>query len=725
MKNNVLTFIICFFLFVTSGFVIHSVDAGSSQSVVITAHMPLINSNIKSTEIGSENVTIIWNTSHKTDSTVEYGTTSGYGSTKTDSVKTTTHSIKLTQLTSFTKYYYRIISTVDGVTNTSDGYTFTTTHPVGTVAQSKTADTTITGVDVNTTSGGKQQVNISTSGLTTTHDATSVTVTAPADSGWKSIKYVGSVATATGSLTVTDINSVVMSTKPVETDLGGNIGTASAQIDVPLTKPVSGVAVEQKIIQGATTDTTNAFQLAAASSNLDIKSVAYTVKFENTANLNANLGSAGVTLNLGVSHDWVEANGGRDKIKVFRFGDDGTKEVLSTTYTGSSGSTDNFQAISYKGLSTFGMTAVASTISGGDDNGGGGNTGGGSTGSTGTGGYAATSEGPAVASHASSPVQQALAPVVQEIGRLLAPFQEPTVSTRPISVTGMTVTTKPSGIQTVSIAKGLAEKSGAGVSVYGNVITVRQPDFILTITTSTTPEEENGVISGTASSVELATDPVPASIGIGTVSFSLDTALASVPDNAVITTTVTETIDPGVLNAYQRAAANAGRQVQDVAYSVEVGKTGLTSAGPATVTLTVPPDWVMSRGGTRSIAIAHLADDGTADLLAAEYSGLDKTGAIIFTATSPKGLSSFSLVSMKDMPATTVAGTGETRPVSTPAPTPQKSGVFQEIAGVTGKLVSNNSAAIVVIVAIMIAIGSGIVLYDRRPGTKKKQRKNE
>lgn len=724
MKNNF--FVVCsIYLFIIAfiGILISPAEAASSATINIEGNINFIDYNISSSGIGASTANVTWMTNGYSNSIVDYGTSSSsYGSSKTNTTKAYSHLVQLDSLSEFTMYYYRITSIMsDGTITTSAEKTFTTTRPVGTVAQSKTADTTIAGVDVNTTSTGTQQVNISTSSLTTTHDTTSVTVTAPADSGWDSIKYVGSVASATGSLTVTDINSVVMTTKKVETDLGGNIGTVSAKIEVPLTKPVTGVAIEKKIILGATTDTANAFQLAAASNNLDIKSVAYTVKFENTADLNANLGSAGVTLNLGVSHDWVEANGGRDKIKIFRFGDDGTKEVLSTTYTGNSGSTDNFQAVSFKGLSTFGMTAVASSSGGG----GGDSGGGGSTGGSGGGGYAATSEGPAIASRSAGPVQQALAPVIQEIGRLLAPLQEPTTTSLPISVTGMTVTTKPSGIQTVSIATGLAAKSGSAVSVTGNTITMRQPDFTLIFTTSTTPEQENGVISGTVSSVELATAPVPASTSIGTISFSLDTALASVPENAVITTTVTETIDPNLLNAYQMAAVNAGKQIEDVAYNVEVRKTGLSSTGPATVTLTVPPDWVMSRGGTRSIAVAHLADDGTAELLTADYSGLDRTGAIIFTATSPEGLSTFGLVSIKVQQATTVTSTIDAGPVSTPAKTPVNGGVFQELAGVLGKLISNNIVAIVAIVTIMIAIGAGIILYDRRSITQKKQKKSK
>jgi len=718
-----------FLLFcLASGHLFIPADAGD---VTITGNIALFRYNLSISNISSDSATLTWTTNGNSNSIAKYGITDNYGTTVTNTTLTSSHYVMLTPLSSFTTYHYNVSSTTnDGLTNTSTDATFKTTYPNGYEFPAQTATTTIAGVDVNTTSNGNPQVNISSS-VSTTNTTTSVTIQAQSGSDWDSIQYVGSEVvkdTSTGTLSVNNIQSVVMSTKKLEEDLGGNIGTASAKIDIPLTKPVTGVTLSQKIIQGATTDTANAFQLAATSSNLDIKSVAYTVKFENTAALNSNLSSTGtgVTLKLGIAHDWVLANGGTGSIKVFRFGDDGTREVLSTSHdTGSStATTDYFTVISPHGLSTFGMTAVASTVSGG----GGGSGGSGGGDSTTSISYSAvsrdSSEGPVAVSRA-GPVQQALAPVIQEINKLLAPFQESVEKTRDISVAGLSVTTKPSGTQTIRLATGLAEQSGATVSVTDNRITINKPDFSLIITTSEVPVIGNGEISGTVSSVELSAAPTPAALSIGTITFSLHTPLAAVPETATLTTLIAESVTPDLLNEYQSTALENNKRVDDVAYSVTVTRNSLATTGPATVMLTAPPDWVLTHGGTNAVGIVHIADDGTAELLTTTYSGQDTSGNIIFEATSPNGLSSFSLVALKDQPVSEQ----QTMPGRTSAPASipsgQQEGVIQNTADATGKFVSDNLAIVIGAFTFLLAAGVGIIVYERRSGSRKKQQKKE
>jgi len=721
MRNNFFILVtLCFTIWLFSGFLFAPANAASSATVVLVGQIQLTNYNLSISDIGPDSVNISWKTNGGTDSKVEYGTTSGYGLTRTDDASVFSHTIHLNGLSSHTLYHYKIVSKMSaGQSTESSDATFTTTYPTGTTVESKPADTTVSGVSTATTASGGQQVNISTTAQSSaTKTANTVTITNPA-TGWDSMKYTGTdVVTDSGTNTysVNNIQSVVMTTTPVTADLGGNIGTASAQIDVALTKPVSGVTVEQNIIQGATTSTANAFQVAATSGNLNIKSVAYTVEFTNTATLNANLGSAGVTLDLGVSHDWVVANGGTGSITIFRFGDDGTKEVLTTTYDRSSGSTDYFKARSPHGLSTFGMTATSSTSSGGGNDGGGNNGGGTSTGGVSDGG---SDSGPV---SRSSPVEQALAPFVQEINKFLAPFQETGITKQPVSVAGLTVAPGPAGTQKIRLATALTEKSGATISVTNNLITISQPGFTLIIETRDTPVNEFGAITGTIKSIGLRTTPVSASLSTGTVAFSLDTPLAAVPDNAVITTTISETTNPDMLSAYQSAALN-NKQVGDVAYSVVVEKTDLVTTGPAKVMLTISPDWVMTHGGTKSIGIAHITDDGTAELLATDYSGIDKDGNIIFQATSPKGLSTFSLVSLKDQ--TTAAQTPAAVPASQVVSQNQPPGGTRNIAGIAGKFVADNLILIIGIFAIMLALGVGIILYDRKSDIRKRLKKKE
>ncbi len=252
---------------------------------------------------------------------------------------------------------------------------------------SATPSTTFAGTIIQTV-GGVQQVSLNEALTTGTLQVSgnTVTVSYPGN-GWSKLQYVGSnVITDNGNVSTGPIQSVSMQSEPVTASLGGAIGTVSTQIEIGLTQVVSDVIIQQNIIQGASTTVADAFQVAATNNNLDVKAIAYTVEFQNTAPLDANLNSDGVTLNLSIDNAWVVANapdGSVNNVKIIRLGDDGTTEVLSTTYLGSEGTTDYFKAISPHGLSTFGIVAVASSSTSGGGGGSssrGGTTGGGSTG---------------------------------------------------------------------------------------------------------------------------------------------------------------------------------------------------------------------------------------------------------------------------------------------------------------------------------------------------------
>ncbi len=736
MKNIFfILLVICLSINFTSDIVWSPSNAASSQNVVINADVVFVNYDVSASGIGANTANITWMTNGNSNSVVEYGSSSGrYDPPVTNGTSAYSHLVLLDSLTQYTTYYYRISSTMsDGQTTTSSEKTFKTTHIYGSSVKTETASTTVAGVEVNTTSSGKLQVNITTSSLSGTAqiekpDSQTLVIKNPS-TGWSSLKYIGAITEDTTAQTysVDNIERVVMKSDPIQTDLGGNIGSASAQIEIPLTKPVSGVPLTQEIIQGAKEDAANAFQLAATSNNLDIKSVAYTVKFDNTEALNKNLSSSGggVTLTFGIADDWVMENGGTSSIKIFRFGDDGKKEVLSpTSIITNPGGTDYFTVSSPNGLSTFGMTAVSST-GGGDGGNGGGGGGGDSTTSTSYSGFSSGGSGDPQSVSRAGPVQQALAPVIQEIGKLLAPFQESVETKRDISVAGLSVTTKPSGTQTIRLATGLAAQSGATVSVTGNRIAISKPDYSLTITTAETPVIENGEISGTVSSVEVSTTPAPATLNIGTIAFSLNTPLAAVPETGTLTTIISESVTPDMLSRFQSAALENNKRVEDVAYSVMVTRTHLATTGPATVTLTAPPDWVLTHGGTKAVGIVHIADDGTAELLTATYSGLDTSGNIIFEAPSPKGLSAFGLVALKDQsgaePHTTSGGTL----APTTMPSGQQGGVIQNTSDAIGKFVSNNLAIIIGALLLLLATGVGIIIHERRSGSRKKQQKKE
>jgi PGF-pre-PGF domain-containing protein/PGF-CTERM protein len=108
-------------------------------------------------------------------------------------------------------------------------------------------------------------------------------------------------------------------------------------------------------------DTANtAFVLAAQDENLEIVGIAYAVYFTKT-NLTGNDTIYDAVLRLTVSENWVNANGGVDAVRVFRLGDDGTREVLNTAYEGMENGMMVFSAVSPKGFSAFALGAVTTS----------------------------------------------------------------------------------------------------------------------------------------------------------------------------------------------------------------------------------------------------------------------------------------------------------------------------------------------------------------------------
>jgi len=703
-----------------------STSSDATFTTLGTTIEPLTINNITATEIGTNNATITWKTNIDANSTVEYGTTTSYGSTSTDGVMGTSHTIHLYNLSVHKEYHYRVISkTNNGTSATSSDANLTTLYPTATIVATANQGTTFTGTTTTTVAGVQQvSLNISTTIGTTSVSGNTITINNPGN-GWSKLEYSGTNLINDGkNVSIDSVQSVTMQSDPVTADLGGDIGTITTQIDIALTQIVSGVSIQQNIIQGATTSVTNAFQLAATGSNLEVKSIAYTVEFQNTESLNANLGTAGVTLDLSVDHAWVVANapdGDRNNIRILRFGNDGTKEVLNTQYTGSLGSNDNFRATSPHGLSVFGMTAVASGSSGGggsssssSSNSGGGGSSSSSSSSSGGGGSSSSSS-----SSSGSSRSVGLSTAQQAVQAQQGPFDESAVTTtRSLSVAGLTATTGPAGIQTFRLDTLLAEKSGATISSHmSNVITISQPGFTLTVVTRDIPIKVNGVISDIIQSVRLRTAPAYAHTSIGTVSISLDTPLAAIPENAAITTTISESVNNDIQDAFRSAARSNNQQVEGIAYSVDIGKTNFVANGPAIVFLTISPEWVTNHGGTKSIGIAHLSDAGTSAILKSDYTGSDDEGNMVFQATSPDGLSTFSLISL-----TNLAGPahiqGETQPPAPSYPSESPEEIIQNLAGGIGRFMANNIVLVIGGCVVLFAIGTGVILYNVRSSKK-------
>lgn len=91
---------------------------------------PPVISNVQSSNITTSSAVITWTTDEASNSVVEYGLTTSYGSSSSNSSLVTSHSITLSGLSSNTLYHYRVSSTdASNNTATSGDFTFTTLAP--------------------------------------------------------------------------------------------------------------------------------------------------------------------------------------------------------------------------------------------------------------------------------------------------------------------------------------------------------------------------------------------------------------------------------------------------------------------------------------------------------------------------------------------------------------------------------------------------------------------
>ncbi|GEM_PF-3497353 len=220
--------------------------------------------------------------------------------------------------------------------------------------------------------------------------------------------------------------------------------------------------------------------------------------------------------------------------------------------------------------------------------------------------------------------------------------------TNELTSQGVSVATNQQGQQTLSIDRTTAEKAGATVVVSDKSIDITQPGFTLNIVAEHV-EEKNGVVKGdNIQSISLSTTPLEASIPeVGTVAGSVQAGLTSLPQGASITTTISEKATPEAQSAFQIAAANTGKEIQSIAYTMSITKTNIQATLPAIIRMSAPQDWVNNNGGINAVSIVRYGDDKSVSVLETSFIGIDEKGNMAFEAKSPAGLSIFGLLTAK------------------------------------------------------------------------------
>ena len=103
-----------------------STDVGAGAPPPAT---PPVISNVQASGITSSTATITWSTDQASNSQVDYGTSTSYGFSVSNSASVTSHSVQLTGLSASTLYHYRVDSTDAAGTTSSGDFTLTTAAP--------------------------------------------------------------------------------------------------------------------------------------------------------------------------------------------------------------------------------------------------------------------------------------------------------------------------------------------------------------------------------------------------------------------------------------------------------------------------------------------------------------------------------------------------------------------------------------------------------------------
>ena len=200
--------------------------------------------------------------------------------------------------------------------------------------------------------GGRQQVSFNT----TTGNGTTSETDIVLKKGNMNVTIRTDGLTTTGDVSTGNVTGVQLESSPIRADLGGDIGNVSVGFNASMNSYNPDLGITTAIYDQPGGDAARSFTLSAAKDGLAITSTAYAVYFTKT-NPTENISNA--VLQMTVSPAWVNANGGRDAIRVFRQDDDGNAEVLQTTYLGlDADDMMVFEAISPGGFSAFAVVAT-------------------------------------------------------------------------------------------------------------------------------------------------------------------------------------------------------------------------------------------------------------------------------------------------------------------------------------------------------------------------------
>jgi PGF-pre-PGF domain-containing protein len=239
--------------------------------------------------------------------------------------------------------------------------TVTVTPPHG--DQTTDSSLNIPGCNMTTKGDGKQEISINTTATNATVSGNN-TIRIDEDTFSLIIETEGAPTVVNGTVNGTVVG-ITLNTAPITTVLDG-VGTVTASLAANLTDIPAGAGLQTTVSANVSADAQRAFQIAARGGGLNLDAVAYTMNIVKT-NLTDSEDIADATIRMAVSPAWVDAHGGDGAVRILRWADNGTKEVLKTVLVGNDADGNMiFEAYSPNGLSVFGLTTVSAAPSSGN-----------------------------------------------------------------------------------------------------------------------------------------------------------------------------------------------------------------------------------------------------------------------------------------------------------------------------------------------------------------------
>jgi hypothetical protein len=166
-----------------------------------------------------------------------------------------------------------------------------------------------------------------------------------------------------------------------------------------------------------------------------------------------------------------------------------------------------------------------------------------------------------------------------------------------------------------------AGRTGSVINVSGKMVQIIRPEFTLIIIAESVTEADGIIRAENIQLLQVASVPLEADTkGVGRVTASFTATLGSWPQDAWLSGTIEEPVNPQLAETFRRTVEHNGVKMQDIAYiltiqknnitatscsssnssgvfTLKVQKTNITAIHAATITMSVPAEWVAARGG--------------------------------------------------------------------------------------------------------------------------------